>query len=89
MLIKAMPHLEDLELSGSSFGPDLDNGHQLKKLFGHVQDIQFVDFDSETTATLLDIILATFHDEIDRFWSHVECIIRNNRVYLSAFGHAS
>ena len=89
MLMKAMPHLEDLKLSGSSFGPNLDNGHHLKQLFGHMQDVQFTDFDSETAATLLDTILATFHDEIDRFWSHVECSIRNNRVYLSAFGQAS
>jgi len=84
-IMKSMPNLESLELSGSSMGPNLDNGHQLKKLFGHLQEIILEDLECLTSASSVDTILATFNDG---FWSDVTCSIKYDRAYLSAFGYA-
>lgn len=85
-IIKSMPNLEKLELSGSSMGKNLDNGHQLKQLFGHLQEVQLENLECLTSTSSIDTILSTF-DDINEFWSDVTCSIKYDRVYLSAFGY--
>ncbi|CAF1038020.1 unnamed protein product [Rotaria sp. Silwood1] len=87
-LMKSMPHLESVELSGSCMGKDLDNGHRLKELFGHLQTVELENLECLTSAKSVNTILATFNDDIDGFWSDVICSIKYDRAYLSAFGHA-
>ncbi len=84
-ILKCMPHLESFELSGSSMGENLDNGHQLKQLFGHLQEVILENLECLTSNSLVDTILATFNDD---FWSDVTCSIKYDRAFLSAFGHA-
>ncbi|UJR08601.1 hypothetical protein I4U23_012860 [Adineta vaga] len=80
-LIKSMPNLESLELSGSSMGEDFDNGYQLKKLIGHLQVVILENLRCFTAALSIKTILATF----DNFWSDVSCTIEYDRAYLSAY----
>jgi hypothetical protein len=87
-IMKSMPHLESLELSGSARGENLDNGHQLKQLFGHLQVVILEDLDCLASTSSVDTILKTFNDDVDGFWSNVTCSIKYDRAYLSAFGQA-
>jgi len=88
-IIKSMPQLQILELSGSSMGENLDNGQQLKQLFGHLSEVELDNLECLTSASSVDTILATFNDDIDGFWSNVTCSIKyGDRAYLSAFGFA-
>ena len=87
-IMKSMPYLKDLELSGSSLGPNLDNGHQLKILFGHIKEVHLDDLECFTSVTSIEPILATFQNDIDGFWFDVTCSMKHDKVYLSAFGHA-
>jgi hypothetical protein len=87
-MLKSMPHLERIELSGNSMGKNLDNGHQLKQLFGHLHKVQLKNVRCLTSASSMDAILATFNDDIHGFWSNVTCSIEYDRAYLSAIGRA-
>ena len=86
-LMKSMPNLKSLELSGASMGENMDNGYKLKHLFGHLQEVILENLQCLTSASSANTILATFNDDINGFWSDVTCSIEYNRAYLSAFGH--
>lgn len=86
-IMKSMPYLENLQLSGSSLGKNLDNGYQLKQLFGHLQEVILENLECLTSASSVDTILSTFNNDADGFWSDVTCSIKYDRVYLSAFGY--
>jgi Ran GTPase-activating protein (RanGAP) involved in mRNA processing and transport len=87
-IMKSMPNLESLELSGTSLGENLDNGHKLKQLFGHLKIVDLDNFQCLTSTSSVDTILKTFNDDNNRFWSDVTCSIQYDRALLSAFGHA-
>jgi hypothetical protein len=84
-LMKSMPNLKILELSGTSMGENIDNGQQLKQLFGHLHELELDNLECLTSAKSVNKILSTFNDE---FWLDVTCSIKYNRAYLSGFGHA-
>jgi hypothetical protein len=86
--MKSMPYLESLALSGSSMGKNLDNGYQLKQLFGHLQEVILENLKCLTSASSVNTILSTFNNDVDGFWSDVTCSIKYDRAYLSAFGYA-
>jgi hypothetical protein len=88
-VLKSMPHVENIELSGSSNGANLDNGHQLKQLFGHLQKVQLKNLGCVTSASSVDAILTSFNDDMNGFWSNVTCSIEYpDRARLSAMGRA-
>jgi hypothetical protein len=85
-LMESMLNLKFLELSGTSMGMNIDDGQQLKQLFGHLQEVVLDNVECLTSASSVDAILSTFNDE---FWSDVTCSIESNRAYLSRFGRTS
>jgi hypothetical protein len=85
-LMESMLNLKFLELSGTSMGMNIDDGQQLKQLFGHLQEVVLDNVECLTSASSVDAILSTFNDE---FWSDVTCSIESNRAYLSTFGRTS
>ncbi|CAF1683408.1 unnamed protein product [Rotaria magnacalcarata] len=87
-IMKSMAHLENLELSGSTSGENLDSGHKLKQLFGHLQNVELENPVSPTYTASVNKILATFNDDNNGFWPNVTCSIKYERAYLSAFGYA-
>lgn len=88
-IVKSMPHLKIIELSGESTGQNLDNGHQLKQLFGHLSKVQLKNVACLMAASSTDAVLATFNDEINGFWSNVTCSIGfRNRVHITATDRA-
>jgi hypothetical protein len=66
-------------------GENIDNGQQLKQLFGHLHELELDNLECLTSAKSVNKILSTFNDE---FWLDVTCSIKYNRAYLSGFGHA-
>ncbi|CAF1173490.1 unnamed protein product [Adineta ricciae] len=80
-LLESMPHLQSLELSGSSVGDNFDNGYRLKALFGHLPIVIIENLRCSTAARSIKTILVTF----DTFWSDVTCTIEHERAYLSAY----
>jgi hypothetical protein len=87
-ILKAMPKLESIELSGQSFGENFDNGHKLKQLFGHLKIVDLDNLVCLPSVSSVKKILKTFNNDNDGFWSDVTCSIEYKRAYLSAFGHA-
>jgi len=88
-ILKSMPHLEIIELSGSSMGKNFDNGHKLKQLFGHLRKVQLKNVECLTSASSADAILTTFNDDTNGFWSNVTCSLAyTDRAHLSAIGRA-
>ena len=87
-ILKAMPKLESIELSGQSFGENFDNGHKLKQLLGHIKIVDLDNLACLTSVSSRKKILKTFNNDNDGFWSDVTCSIEYDRAYLSAFGHA-
>jgi hypothetical protein len=67
-IMKSMPNLESLELSGTSSGENFENGHKLKQLFEHLQIVDLDNLQCLTSTSSVDTILKTFSDDNNGFW---------------------
>ena len=86
-LIKVLPSLRTLDLSGNSMGAHFDNGEKLKSLFEHLREVVIEDLNCLTHSTSTNQILSTFYNQNNNgFWSDVTCSIQYDRALISAVG---